>query len=153
MISLPEPRAPRKDVTFAEHIAPLLHKHCQECHRPGTAAPFSSLANDGIVLDLANPALGAGHSGHFLVTGDVVLDLKTLTGPLTLLPPASGSMGFAIKNGDSVQFFTTFPDFVTALTGLINGTNVVSGLFAEGTYDSSTGNLPAELILVRIGVE
>jgi len=28
-------------VTFSEHIAPLLAKHCQECHRPGTAAPFS----------------------------------------------------------------------------------------------------------------
>lgn len=30
-------------VTFHEHIAPLLQKHCQECHRPGTVAPFSLL--------------------------------------------------------------------------------------------------------------
>ncbi len=40
------PRQPRKfdtPITFAEHVAPLLLKHCQECHRPGTAAPFSLL--------------------------------------------------------------------------------------------------------------
>jgi thiol-disulfide isomerase/thioredoxin len=35
---LPKPRAP---VTFAEYVAPILKKHCAECHRPGTAAPFS----------------------------------------------------------------------------------------------------------------
>jgi thiol-disulfide isomerase/thioredoxin len=28
-------------VTFAEHVAPILHKHCVGCHRSGTAAPFS----------------------------------------------------------------------------------------------------------------
>jgi thiol-disulfide isomerase/thioredoxin len=28
-------------ITYAEHVAPLLRKHCIECHRPGTAAPFS----------------------------------------------------------------------------------------------------------------
>ena len=34
---------PTKPVTFAEHVAPLLHEHCVECHRPGTAAPFALL--------------------------------------------------------------------------------------------------------------
>ena len=29
--------------TYAEHIAPLMKKHCGECHRSGTAAPFSLL--------------------------------------------------------------------------------------------------------------
>jgi hypothetical protein len=44
---LPEPKrvhlrlgdAPR----FAEDVAPILFRHCVECHRPGTAAPFSLL--------------------------------------------------------------------------------------------------------------
>jgi hypothetical protein len=35
---LPVPKVP---VTFAEHVAPILKKHCAECHRPHTAAPFS----------------------------------------------------------------------------------------------------------------
>ncbi len=37
---LPTPKAP---VTYAEHVAPILQKHCAECHRPKTAAPFSLL--------------------------------------------------------------------------------------------------------------
>jgi mono/diheme cytochrome c family protein len=28
------------DVTFTRDIAPLLQRHCQECHRPGGGAPF-----------------------------------------------------------------------------------------------------------------
>lgn len=30
-------------VTFAKHIAPILHAHCVSCHRPGEGAPFSLL--------------------------------------------------------------------------------------------------------------
>lgn len=37
---LPEPKTP---ITYADHVAPLLRKHCVECHRPGTSAPFSLL--------------------------------------------------------------------------------------------------------------
>jgi len=41
-ISLPEIRTVNKDVNFAEHIAPLLQKHCQDCHREGAPeAPFA----------------------------------------------------------------------------------------------------------------
>ncbi|RMG25759.1 MAG: hypothetical protein D6724_03330 [Armatimonadetes bacterium] len=28
-------------VTYAEHVAPVLYKHCTPCHRPGEVAPFS----------------------------------------------------------------------------------------------------------------
>jgi peroxiredoxin/mono/diheme cytochrome c family protein len=31
----------KKGVTFAKDVAPILKKHCQECHRPGTVAPFA----------------------------------------------------------------------------------------------------------------
>jgi peroxiredoxin len=43
LISFPSQAPPRRAVTYHEHIAPLLQKHCQECHRPGTAAPFPLL--------------------------------------------------------------------------------------------------------------
>src|SRR5262249_2047454 len=42
-ITRPEANEPAATVNFAEHVAPILQKHCQECHRPGTAAPFSLL--------------------------------------------------------------------------------------------------------------
>lgn len=29
------------DVTYAEHVAPVLHRHCIECHRAGDIGPFS----------------------------------------------------------------------------------------------------------------
>lgn len=35
------PAAPDRRFHFAEHVAPIFAKHCQECHRPGTVAPFS----------------------------------------------------------------------------------------------------------------
>lgn len=31
-------------VTFSRHVARLLQRHCQECHRPGEAAPFALTA-------------------------------------------------------------------------------------------------------------
>lgn len=39
-----EPTArPAPEVTYTRDIAPILQKHCQECHRPGQVAPFSLL--------------------------------------------------------------------------------------------------------------
>jgi len=40
LISFDEPMPHEKEVTYAEHIAPLLKKHCVDCHRRDTAAPF-----------------------------------------------------------------------------------------------------------------
>ena len=39
-ITFPEVRKPDKSLTYAKDVAPLLNKHCVECHRPGTEAPF-----------------------------------------------------------------------------------------------------------------
>ena len=33
-------------MTYAKHVAPVLQKRCQECHRPGDIAPFSLLTYD-----------------------------------------------------------------------------------------------------------
>jgi hypothetical protein len=38
-ITFPKARKP-KDVTFAEHVAPVLQKHCWECHKVGGSSPF-----------------------------------------------------------------------------------------------------------------
>ncbi len=36
------------DVTFTEHIAPIVFNHCARCHRPGEAAPFPLLTYSDI---------------------------------------------------------------------------------------------------------
>lgn len=35
-------------VTFAEHIAPILQQHCQECHHENTSAPFNLLTYEDV---------------------------------------------------------------------------------------------------------
>lgn len=36
------------DVTFAKHIAPILQRSCQQCHRPDSVAPMSLLTYDDV---------------------------------------------------------------------------------------------------------
>src|SRR6478609_1431586 len=33
-------RVEKPDVTFSEHIAPIVFQNCTTCHRPGEAGPF-----------------------------------------------------------------------------------------------------------------
>lgn len=33
-----------KVVTFSKDVAPIMHQNCTECHRPGEAAPFSTMS-------------------------------------------------------------------------------------------------------------
>lgn len=34
---------PKGEITYAKHVAPIIQKRCQECHRPGEIGPFSLL--------------------------------------------------------------------------------------------------------------
>jgi mono/diheme cytochrome c family protein len=48
LITLPVFRPPEAPVTFYKHVAPLLQKHCQECHHSGGPAPFSLVTLDEV---------------------------------------------------------------------------------------------------------
>lgn len=39
--SAPQEHAGIKQITYAEHVAPILNANCVKCHRPGENAPFS----------------------------------------------------------------------------------------------------------------
>jgi hypothetical protein len=39
---------PGTPITFNQHIAPLIFRHCAPCHRPGQAGPFSLLTFDQV---------------------------------------------------------------------------------------------------------
>jgi hypothetical protein len=43
----------KADVTYTRHVAPILQKRCQACHRPGQAAPFALLTYDDAVKHAA----------------------------------------------------------------------------------------------------
>ena len=64
LISFPKDKKPADvEVTFSEHIAPLMQEHCQNCHREGTEAPFSLLTYDDVVT-------------HAEMVGEVVLQQR-----------------------------------------------------------------------------
>ncbi len=46
-------KATKAGVTYAKDVAPILQKHCQACHRPEQAAPFSLLTYDDAVKHAA----------------------------------------------------------------------------------------------------
>jgi hypothetical protein len=71
---LPTSAAP--PVTFHKDIEPLLQKHCQSCHRPGEAAPFSMLTyaevrpwakaiREAVLLRKMPPWFAQAAQGHF----------------------------------------------------------------------------------------
>ena len=49
------PQVP-KDITYAEHVAPILNKHCTSCHHAGAVAPFSLVGFDASHKQSANIA-------------------------------------------------------------------------------------------------
>jgi mono/diheme cytochrome c family protein len=42
-------KAEKSSVTYAKHVAPILQKNCQSCHRPGQSAPFELMTYDDAV--------------------------------------------------------------------------------------------------------
>ncbi|HKE22580.1 MAG TPA: cytochrome c [Bryobacteraceae bacterium] len=63
-------------VTFNKDVLPILQRHCQSCHRPGEAAPFSMLAysevrpwsksiREAVVLRKMPPWFADSALGHF----------------------------------------------------------------------------------------
>jgi hypothetical protein len=38
------PKKETKQITFSEHIAPIIYQKCTKCHHPGTPAPFSLIS-------------------------------------------------------------------------------------------------------------
>lgn len=42
-VSCSEQNSKEENITYAEHIAPIIYKNCTSCHRPGEAAPFNLL--------------------------------------------------------------------------------------------------------------
>ncbi len=71
LITSPTAVEPNEAITFAKHIEPIIRKHCVECHRPGTEAPFGlttydEVAGQGemiaeVVADGRMPPRFAGH--------------------------------------------------------------------------------------------
>ena len=40
--------AEAKEITFTEHVAPIIFQNCTSCHRPGEAGPFALMSYNDV---------------------------------------------------------------------------------------------------------
>jgi uncharacterized protein DUF4382 len=118
--------------------------------RPGVTAPFASPLSASNVMITQMTLQSAVFD--VLAIGPERLNPASASGGLTFVPNSSAPMMiFAIGHGMSHKFelFSSFGDFVTALTTDLNGTTALLGVAADGPYDQTSGVMSVN----RMGVE
>jgi len=113
----------------------------------GTAAPFTSIDADAIVVDTANSAI---RWPHWIKAGPMIHDVEKLATALRLVPTADGTGTFAIGDGRGVDNFESFADFSAALAEDLDGTRRVAGIGAEGDFNAGTGDFTVTRVLVLL---
>ena len=111
-------------------------------------APFATLTSAGLSIDQATLASSGVHSLRIAFSQS---DPSTLTAGLQIVPDASAANpNFVIGHRVSwkVDSFTSFGDFVTALTADLNGTNAAIAVLAVGPYDATGGILSVDQMIV-----
>jgi hypothetical protein len=112
----------------------------------GTAAPFLSSGNAGLVLDLHNAAIGDRHT---LSIGMRTIDLLGLAAS-PIIVGADGRATYGLWEAGHVELFTSFADFVAALNARLAGGEKVQGLMAYGSFDAGTSTFTANHIAVHL---
>ncbi|HEX4649003.1 MAG TPA: DUF4382 domain-containing protein [Steroidobacteraceae bacterium] len=118
---------------------------------PGDANPFTSPLSAGNVAIVQSVLQGA--QVHVILIGPQKLDPAALSGGLSFVPStATGPMTFAIAHTDTraIDTFSTFADFISALSGDLVGMTEVRAVAAEGTYDQTSGVMTVTRMLVAI---
>jgi len=96
---------------------------------------------------------------HFIRTGPQLIDLKTLTSNVTIVPDAASTGPFAIHTEapmgmgmmDTIAVFNNYADFETALATKLSGGAKVLKVLATGHYDSGTNTFTATQIALDLG--
>ena len=123
----------------------------------GTAAPFATLTDSGLTIDLTNPNYGSG----VIRIGSESVDLKSLTATPTIVPqaapPATPGLPavflplFAIGNlsapqTTSIAVFNSFASFVTQLPKSIVAATPAAHFVATGVYNRGNNTFTASSI-------
>ncbi len=115
----------------------------------GTAGPFLSIGDTGIVVDNANPDLGLR---HHIAIGPRILDIKNLSNAVTLAPASGTGAGmFAIGEPHHVEMYSDFASFSAALSTKLSGGARALGLHARGHYDPGSNTFRARGVAVALG--
>jgi hypothetical protein len=117
---------------------------------PGDTAPFASLTSTQLLINQATLQMSAEHR---IRIGFATVDPSTLaTGLQLVADPSATSLRLAIGHIKSrnIENFAAFGDFVTALTMDLNGTSAVVLIGADGHYDTTSGVLSVDAMIVVI---
>jgi len=118
----------------------------------GATAPFSTLSDAGLVVNLSNADLG---TTHYIRTGPVNLDLKALpASPLiTTAGAPAGQLQLAIGSetlATGISVFNSNDSFIAAVNATFNGTSKIYRLVAYGQYNLATNTFVATRIHVAL---
>lgn len=136
-------------VNYANTTAKLL----VDWDRPGPTLPFGPLplsATAGLVLSQTT-LQSAEHD--VIRIGPQSINPSTLSTGVTLQADAAATMTqFAIAHRSSWKFesFSSFADLVTALNSDLNGTTTLLDVFASGPFNSTTGTLSVDQLLIAL---
>lgn len=106
----------------------------------GVTAPFSNATSATLTLSQATLVGSTEHEVHLEHQPET--DLTTLAGPVQLVPDSLVNTGkFAISHriSDTVDNFSTFAAFETALVAALNGTVGLMQVEAQGSYNATSG--------------
>jgi hypothetical protein len=130
-------------VSYADTRALLLLRWS----RPGDSAPFATLTSSELLLSQATLQAAPEHQVRIGMTN---LDPSTLSAGLQIVPNTAVTVSaFAIAHWSSrtIDNFSSFSDFVTALTSDLNGSNAVLQITADGAYAAATGVLSTDQMI------
>jgi hypothetical protein len=116
----------------------------------GSTAPFATLTSTELLI---TQAMLQTTTTHFIRIAFVASDPTTLTTGLELVPdPAAGSLWLSIAHikSQSSENFSAFADFTAALKTDLNGTSAVVQIAADGPYDSTSGTMSIDQMVVLI---
>ena len=118
----------------------------------GSIAPFTSVADAGLVVNLADANLGATHE---IRTGPAALDLKSLPASPLITTTGADQSNLQLAIGSrtlttGISVFNSASAFASAVNSDFNGTNKISRLVAYGQYDSASNTFVAARINVAL---
>jgi hypothetical protein len=116
----------------------------------GSTEPFATLSSTELLI---SQAMLQTTSERLIRIAFVAFDPTTLTTGLELIPdPAAGSLWLSIAHikSQSSENFSAFADFTAGLTTDLNGTNAVVQIAADGPYDSTSGTMSIDQMVVLI---
>jgi hypothetical protein len=119
----------------------------------GSANPFTSASDAGLVVNLADADLGATHE---IRTGPAPLDLKTLPASPLITTTGADQSNLQLAIGSAtltsgISVFNSASGFASAVNSdFAAGTNKISRLVAYGQYDSVNNTFVAARISVAL---